>query len=141
MILFNGKYSWDGKRTDEREPIAWFPGSCQLTLIDLSPEDKGVTYLKPYLCIFTQNNGGGHSISINPEKFTRRICADFSLDMEKVLWTERTESATDIYEVLIFTRGLTVGKKTLYTLSRREPIAGEIALIQKGLAACIQTVC
>ena len=36
MKIFNGKYSWDGKKHDNQEPIAWFPGAYNLKIVDLA---------------------------------------------------------------------------------------------------------
>lgn len=133
MTIFNGTYSWDGTKTDANDPISWFPGSCELSIIDFSQQDSGVSYLKPVLCVFTQSSHG-HSISVNPDKFARKICSDFSLDMEKVLWAQMNGSDDSPCEILSFQKSIVVGEKTIYTVTRRPPLHGEKKLIKEGLA-------
>jgi hypothetical protein len=133
-VVFHGRYSWDGTKVDSREPISWYPGSCDLTIIDLGQLQEGITQLRPFLCLFVQGNQG-HSISVNPEKFAQRICADFSLCMDKVLWVEVLDQRTQHYSVISFRQTLSIGPKTLYTYSRRAPMAGEQTLIQQHVQA------
>ena len=38
MIIFNGKYSWDGKKDGVHKPVSWWPGSHYLTIVDFSLE-------------------------------------------------------------------------------------------------------
>jgi hypothetical protein len=134
MKIFNGKYSWDGKKHDDQEPIAWFPGAYNLKIIDLAESGGGkVRYLKPYLCIFSQT-GEGLSISENPEKFAKHICSDFSLDIDKVLWVEDLGKPPERYETVIFTRTGKFGDGYFYHAERRKAIAGEVQLIEKALA-------
>jgi hypothetical protein len=133
MAIFKGRYSWDGKKNDQREPIAWFPGAYDLRIIDLREEKKGVTFLKPFLCIYT-NTGAGYSISENPEKFAKRVCSDFSLEMDKVLWTEQLQDGSDSFEVISFEKCGTVGDSPFYLIRKRKPLASEIKLIKRGLS-------
>jgi hypothetical protein len=133
MTIFKGRYSWDGKKKDRREPIAWFPGAYDLRIVDLTEGKTGITFLKPFLCIYT-NTGAGYSISENPEKFAKRICGDFSLEIDKVLWTEQLQNGSDSFEIITFKRCGTVGENAFYLMNKRKPLAGEIKLIKKGLA-------
>lgn len=133
MAIFKGRYSWDGKKNDQREPIAWFPGAYDLKIVDLTEGKKGVTFLKPFLCIYT-NTGAGYSISENPEKFAKRICSDFSLEMDKVLWTEQLQDGSDSFEIITFQKCGTVGDSPFYLIRKRKPLANEVKLIKKGLA-------
>jgi len=133
MAIFNGRYSWDGKKNDQREPIAWFPGAYDLKIVDLTEGNEGITFLKPFLCIYT-NTGAGYSISENPEKFAKRICSDFSLQIDKVLWTEQLQNGSDSFEIITFKKSGTLGDNPLYLTKKRKPLASEIKLITKGLA-------
>jgi hypothetical protein len=132
MAIYKGRYSWDGKKNDQREPIAWFPGAYDLRIIDLTAGKKGILFLKPFLCIYT-NTGAGYSISENPEKFAKRICSEFSLEMEKVLWAEQLNEGADSFEIVTFEKCGTVGDSPFYLTRKRKPLASEIKLIQKCL--------
>ncbi len=133
MAIFDGRYSWNGKKEDHRDPIAWFPGAYDLKIIDLREEHRGVSFLKPYICIFT-NTGFGHSVSANPEKFAKRICVDFSLDLEKVLWVECLSVEPLFFEIVLFNRNGQLHEKAIYLVSRRQPTHGEASLIKREFA-------
>jgi len=128
MAIFNGRYSWDGKKTDQREPVAWFPGAYDIRIVDLTEGKQGITFLKPILCIYT-NTGAGYSISDHPEKFAKRICSDFKLEIEKVLWAEQLQNGSDLFEIVSFTKCGILGKDPLYLTQKRRPLANEIHLI------------
>jgi hypothetical protein len=133
MYIFNGTYSWDGKKRDGRDPIAWFPGAYQLRIVNLSSNREGITPLKTHLCVFSET-GQGHSISAKPLKFAQHICTDFSLDIERVLWVEKIEDTPGTYEILILSRNGKLGNEMFYRVERRLPTEAEQRLIEKSLA-------
>ena len=133
MEIFNGTYSWDGKKHDGRDPIAWFPGSYKLRIFNLTINSSGVTHLKPYLCIFSET-GRGHSISAKPGKFAKHVSRDFSLDIERVLWVEEFQEKEDRFEIIVFTRNGKLGEEPLYQARRRLPTEGERTLIERQMS-------
>lgn len=132
MAIFNGRYSWDGKKTDNKDPISWFPGAYDLKIINLEESLKSVSFMRPYLCVFT-NTGSGYSVSANPEKFAKRICEDFSLEIEKVLWVEQQEQNSEYFEIILFQKKGQVGSHVFYSIERRKPMDNELNLIRKEL--------
>ncbi|MDR3629393.1 MAG: hypothetical protein P4L42_03570 [Desulfocapsaceae bacterium] len=134
MAIFCGRYSWDGRKTDQREPVAWFPGAYDLRIIDLTEGMKGITFLKPVLCIYT-NTGTGYSISEHPERFAKRICSDFSLEIDKVLWVEQLQHGSDSFEIITYKQCGILGGNSLYLTLKRRPLPRELNLIRKGLSA------
>lgn len=132
MAIFDGRYSWSGKREDQHEPIAWFPGAYDVKIVDLREKNKNVSFLKPYLCIFT-NTGKGHSVSANPERFAKRLCIDFSLELEKVFWVEQEKDNRDHFEVINFIKCGRLSETAFYQVKKRVPTQGELALINKCL--------
>ncbi len=134
MAIFNGRYRWDGTKKDNLEPIAWFPGSYDVKILERPVSPGKVRHLKPYICLYART-GEGQSISANPEKFAKRICKDFCLDIERVLWVEDLLSATDRYEVTLFTLTATMGKNSFYRSTKRHASAREVHIIQQALAS------
>ncbi len=132
MTLFNGRYSWDGTKKDNREPIAWFPGSYDLKILSRGDAKSRVKHLKQYTCVYSKT-GDGLSISENPEKFARQVCDDFSLDLEKGLWVEDLLCEKDRYVVVMFTRSRKLGDTVLYTTSKRKPFDAEKRWIKEAL--------
>lgn len=132
MAIFDGRYSWDGTKDDNREPISWFPGAYDIKIINLSLYQKAITHLKPYLCIFT-NTGKGYSVSANPEKFAKRICEEFSLKIDKVIWVEQTEIDSDNYDIITFKKRGQLGENTFYSMEKRNPMPNELNIIKKEI--------
>ncbi len=130
MAIFQGRYSWDGTKTDNKEPISWFPGAYDLVIAKLEAGNKNITFLRPYICIYT-NTGYGYSVSANPEKFAKRICDDFSLRIDKVLWVERKEPDSEKYEVIIFQEKGQMGETNFYSIEKRKPNLAELQLISQ----------
>lgn len=134
QTIFNGRYSWDGTKDNNKDPISWFPGAYDLKIVNLSTGPEEIIHIKPYLCIFT-NTGKGNSVSANPEKFAKRICVDFSLEMEKVLWVEQVEIGTENYEIINFKIRGQLGENKFYTMQKRKPMPNELNLIRKEKAS------
>ena len=133
MILFNGRYSWDGIKKDSRFPITWFPGAYDLKIINRAGRDSGVLHLKPYMCVYAET-GEGQSISVNPEKFAKQICYEFSLDIEKVLWVEDLLTEKDRYNVIMFNRSGRMSDTVFYKTIKRKAFAAEIRQIEQEMA-------
>lgn len=132
MTIFHGRYSWDGTKTDNRDPISWFPGAYDLTITDLSESHEILTFIRPYICIYT-NTGRGYSVSANPEKFAKRICEDFSLQIDKVLWVERKEPGKQLFDIVLFKKKGQMGDTTFYSMEKRQPLPNELSIIQRQL--------
>jgi hypothetical protein len=136
MAIFNGRYSWDGTKKDSERPIAWFPGTYNLKIIDCSGGNRSVEQLKPYICLFSET-GEGQSIYANPEKFAQQICNDFSLNIERVLWVEEFSDDENRYDIIHFTRSGRLGNKYFYRAKRRPAMEKELHIIRKELATLL----
>jgi len=132
MAIFNGRYSWDGTKTNGQSPIAWSAGAYDITLFQCAVSSGKVQHLKPYVCVFART-GEGQSISANPENFAKQICNDFSLELERVLWIEDLLTSEDRYEVVMFTRSGRIGKDYFYLTDKRQAFASEINMIEHEL--------
>ncbi len=132
MAIFHGRYSWDGTKADDKEPISWFPGAYDLTIADLTESNNTLTFLRPHICVFT-NTGRGYSVSANPEKFAKRICEDFSLQIDRVLWVEQREAGVDDFDIIVFTKKGQMGETSFYSMEKRKPMPNELSIIRKHL--------
>jgi len=133
MEVYNGIYSWDGKKHDDREPIAWFPGSYHLHIYAIGEDAGNVTSLRKHLCVYAET-GNGHSISSNPEKFAKYICDDFGLDLERTLWVEVRADRQQKYEVVDYARRGRMKDVSFYEIKKREPNDQELKLIESRLS-------
>lgn len=131
MAIFNGRYQWDGTKSGDLEPVAWYPGSYDVKIVTLGRDDK-VIALKTVLCLYS-GTGEGQSISAHPEKFAKRICADFSLDLERVLWVEDLLEGVDRYQIVHFSRTGRMGKDYFYRPSKRGATVSEARLITRAI--------
>lgn len=131
MAIFNGRYEWDGTKSGKLEPVAWYPGSYDVKIVTLEGGDKVISF-KSVLCLFS-GTGEGQSISAQPEKFAKRICADFSLDLERVLWVEDLLGGKDRYQIVNFSRAGRMGKEYFYRPSKRIATVSEKRLIAQAI--------
>ena len=127
MKIFEGRYSWDGTKSNGREPVSWFPGAYDLVIAKVDPKNRNITYLRPYVCIFA-NTGKGNSVYAHPEKLAKRICEDFSLPFTKVLWVEQPEPGQNEYEIVVFAKKGRLKDQIFYSAERRAPNKGEFAI-------------
>ena len=132
MELFNDIYSWDGKKRDGRDPIAWFPGSYHLYIYGVGTDDGKVTSFRQHLCLYAET-GRGHSISAHPEKFARHVCEDFAIDLERTLWVEVNPSPTKKLEVIVYSRKSKLKELFFYRIQKRDPTETELSLIEEHL--------
>ena len=139
MAIFAGRYRWDGTKRGESEPIAWFAGAYDVKIFKRASSSEKVEHLKPIVCIYAPT-GEGQSISANPEKFAKKICNDFSLDIERVLWVEDLLIKVDRYEIVMFTRSGKLGSTIFYRIDKRLASDGEVRMIQKELSELEQDV-
>ncbi|MGB3224546.1 MAG: hypothetical protein WBB23_17220 [Desulforhopalus sp.] len=139
MAIFAGRYQWDGTKRGESEPIAWFAGAYDVKIFKRTSSSEKIQHLKPIVCIYAPT-GEGQSISANPEKFAKKICNDFSLDIERVLWVEDLLQKVDRYEIVMFTRSGQLGTTIFYRMDKRLASESEIGMIQKELSELEQDV-
>lgn len=133
MAIFAGRYRWDGTRRGEYEPIAWFAGSYDVKIFKRALPSEKIQHLKPFICIYAMT-GEGQSISAHPERFTKQICNDFSLELERVLWVEDLLKKEDRYEIVLFTRSGKMGKTIFYRTEKRMASESEVRMIQNELS-------
>jgi len=129
MEIYNGIYSWDGKKRDGRDPIAWFPGSYHLYICTIGENDGNVTSFRQHLCLYSET-GSGHSISAHPEKFAKHVCEDFSIDLERTLWVEINPELDKEYEVIVYSRKSKLKEIFFYRVQKRPPSELELKLIE-----------
>lgn len=132
MTIFSGIYRWDGKKNGGREPIAWSPGAYEVKIYKRPSISGKVELLKPYVCVYSRT-GEGQSISANPEKFAKRLCDEFSLDIDRVFWVEDLLTAEDRYEVVSFSRSAQVGETVFYTTEKRTALQHEVDQLEREL--------
>ncbi|MBF0469454.1 MAG: hypothetical protein HQK61_11320 [Desulfamplus sp.] len=132
MILYDGIYEWDGKSTDGKQPICWWPGSYWMRIIDLSSDNPKIIYLKSYAVIL-KNMGRGTSLKNFIHNFARIISEQFNIEIEKTLWAEIIDDKQQKNENILIAniRCMScVGDKKLFSSVWREAIPNELKLLK-----------
>ena len=129
MLIYDGVYSWDGNKYPGQNHICWWPGAYNLKIVDCSDNNKTIHLLKPVICIFS-NTGEGTSITNCTQNFVKKICQDFNLKIERVLWIEYFPGHKNCFEVVLFKKSALTGKNTLYSVKKRQIMDSEIALLK-----------
>ncbi len=129
MILFDGIYSWSGKKHSGEHPVSWWPGSYRIKIVDLSDTTpNGVLHMKPCVCLFA-DTGKGFNIRNNFQYFAKSICKEFGLNLNKVLWVEFFSQGRTM-DVATLEEGPRVGRETLYKVHWRPVHTYEIQWIE-----------
>lgn len=133
MIIFNGKYSWDGKKRSASAPVTWWPGSYNIRIIDLNVMMPGVHHIKPYVCIFS-DTGNGFSVRNTFQHLAVAIAGEFGLDPTRVLWIEHfPERKSDRMDAATIEAVTIIGSQIIYKAIWRSVMPNEINLIQSCL--------
>lgn len=130
--VYVGRYSWDGIKTGDREPIAWSGGAYDVIIYKRPTIPANIELLKPHVCVYSKT-GIGQSISENPEKFAQSICYDFALQIERVIWVENLLSEEDRYDIVQFTRLRKIGTTILYKTEKRKADVAEFLQLEDEL--------
>lgn len=130
--VYVGRYSWDGIKTGDREPIAWSGGAYDVIIYKRPTQRDNIELLKPYVCVYSRT-GIGHSISKSPEKFAQHICHDYSLHIDRVVWVENMLCEQNRYDIVQFTRIRKIGNTILYKTDKRRAEPSEILQLEQEL--------
>lgn len=129
MIVYEGKFIWNGKKTSQNKPVSWYPGSCIVKVIDLAASNPGIFYINPSLVILTAT-GEGVTIKNSFPNFAKNISLKFDLKLEKTLWMEYVQNPFEHMEVATIKPVTTIASDLLFSTSWRPIMSGELALIK-----------
>jgi len=132
MIIFNGKYTWDGKTDDGHKPVSWWPGSQHLTIVDLSDEKTDVVMLKPFL-VLAADTKELYSIQKRYQDLIIVVCREFNLELQKVLWVRYNRDGENEMEVAVLKLLTGKGPYRVFDLKWRPVMDNEKKLIDSIL--------
>lgn len=138
MVIYDGIYSWDGKKYFDEDNISWWPCSYNLRIVDVSKIVSGMLILKPILCIFS-NTGEGGSITNCTPSFVMRICNDFKLKFDKVMWVEHFPRYNNSFDIITLKKRA-IGHKSIYGVQRRDAMENELQYIAKYYSYTLDAV-
>jgi hypothetical protein len=131
MIFFDGNYRFKPFEEAESKPIKDWEYSWRVRIINfgLGQYEQGVQFLRPIIIIAVQN--GGRLLKTNcAESLGRRICRDFELNVEEILWIEYFPSDSEPLKVASFQPRTLMGPNTFYTVSWRVARPNELMAIE-----------
>jgi len=132
MILFNGKYTWDGKKEKDHKPVSWWPGSQHLTIVDFSDEKTDVLMLKPFL-VLAADAKELYSIQKRYQDLIIGVCRKFNLEFQKVLWVRYNREGENEMKVAVLKWLTGKGPYRVFDLKWRPVMANEKRLIDSVL--------
>ncbi len=133
MIIFDGKYVWDGKKDTVRKPVSWWPGSHYLTIHDLSSQKREVVLLKPFV-VLASDPKEGYSVHKRYQDLIKGVCTEFNLDIDKVLWVRYSRDSANEMKVAVLKLLTGKGPYTVYDLKWRKIMPNERKLVDSLLS-------
>jgi hypothetical protein len=85
MLLFDGTYTLARKDDPGSSPVhacAW-----QVKIIDFSSDDPSHPHIRPYAVLALRKAGGIFKASC-AESLGKRVCSDFNLKIDELIWIE-----------------------------------------------------
>lgn len=129
MILFDGEYSWKGRVDRNERPISWWASTYHLKIVDLERRAQGVFYLRPVI-VKIHDTGRGASVVNCLSEMAKHICAEFNLDLNRVLWIEDAPGVEAGIQVASFEAVANVAGEPLYKAEWRPATSREVELIR-----------
>ena len=100
MLLFDGTYTLSRKEDPGASPAhacAW-----RVKIIDFSSGDPSHPHIRPYAVVAVRKAGGIFKASC-AESLGKRICSDFGMQVDDLMWIEAFPDIPDQLFVAVFT--------------------------------------
>lgn len=132
MIMFEGTYRLRGP-VSKRVKISEDPAYCwDVCIIDFSLSEPQVQHIKPTAVVTSPSHMSVFK-STCAETLGKRICRDFKLDVNKVLWIETFPDTSEKEFVAIFTPKFYFGTDIFYDINWRPILENEREAIYRYL--------
>ena len=128
MIYYDGIYRLKPLDTD-KIPIRQWTAAWRVRIIDLSFNRPEVQYLRPRVVVAVQTGAGSMKTSC-AESLGRRICRDFDLNTEQILWVEQFKENPERYYVATFIQRPYMGPENWDSVTWRPVRPNEISAIK-----------
>jgi hypothetical protein len=132
VILHDTIYEWDGKSCGGEKPVAWWPGSYRIRIVDLTADKPDLLHLKSR-AVICRNRGKGTSIRYCIQNFAPKVAKRFGLDVARVLWAEIENDAPLAIQVAHLTRVTVIAGRDLLSATWRPARPNEIAFLKPFL--------
>ena len=128
MIIFDGTYGLQRREDKSSNADRNWACSWRLRLFDFSISYPNVKHLRPYAIVATQT-GEGIFKTTCAESLGKRICRDFKLEIDEILWIEHYPDEPALY-VAMFKPKSYLGNEIFYTIDWRPIRPNELRVIQ-----------
>jgi len=128
LILFDGVYRLQREEDVSRKPISQWAYAWRLRIIDFSLNQPEVKHLRPHVVVASQT-GEGIFKTTCAESLGKRICRDFNLKINDILWVEHFPDESALY-IAIFKPKFYVGPEVFYTIDWRSILPNELESIR-----------
>jgi len=128
LILFDGTYRLQRQEDITQKSNNKLACSWWLRIVDFSIDRPEVQYLRPYVVIATQT-GDGIFKTTCAESLGKRICRDFNLKIDEILWIEHYPDEPALY-VAIFKPKSYFGTEIFYNIDWRPIRPNELEAIK-----------
>ena len=125
MIVFEGTYMLERKEDPGTGPMnacAWL-----VKIIDLSHDEPSSPHIRPYAVLAVRKEGGLFKASC-AESLGKRICGDFDLDVDDLLWVEAFPDLPGRLFVAVF-KPRYFGEERHYSIGWRPILENERAAV------------
>jgi len=99
MLLFDGTYTLSRKEDPGSSPA--YACAWQVKIIDFSSGDPSHPHIRRYAVLAVRNSGGIFKASC-AESLGKRICSDFDINVDDLMWIEAFPDLPDQLFVAVF---------------------------------------
>jgi len=128
LLLFDGTYRLQRQEDAPSKLGRKWACAWRLRVFDFSKKYPDVQHLRPYAVVATQT-GEGLFKTTCAESLGNRICRDFDLNVDEILWVEHYPDEPALY-VAIFSPKSYYGTEILYDVDWRPIMPNELNAIR-----------
>jgi len=121
VLVFDGTYMLERKEDPGSNPI--YACAWQVKIIDFAADDPSHPHIRPYAVVAVRKSGGIFKSSC-AESLGKRICSDFDLKPDDLLWIEAFPDMPGDFYVAMFAPSY-LDDEIHYTVSWRPILKNE----------------
>lgn len=133
MICYDGVYRLRDERRQQSKGMGKWACSWRVRIIDFRLSQPEVRHIKDHAVLATQDAGIYKTNCA--ENMGMRICRDFGLDPQNIIWTENFPDAPEQLFVAHFTPRYSFGPEVFYHIHWRPILPNELAAIRPFLSS------
>ena len=129
LIFFDGTYRLQRREDDQSNRDVKWANAWRVRIINLSISRPEVKHLRPIIIVATRTNEG-ISQTTCAESIGKRICRDFDLKINEILWIEHYPNESVPMYVAVFVPKSYIGPEIFYSVDWRPIRSNELEAIR-----------